>query len=128
MTPTPLSTIEMALQRTLMASERTLMAWMRTAVSMIGLGFTLYKFLEYMRQQGVALQTRPQGPRNLGLALIGLGAVSLLVGGVRHWHLRRRLGKTTALRAWDFALTAAAIVVLTGVLAFWSILMHVGPF
>ena len=40
-----------ALERTFMAADRTLMAWVRTAISMIGFGFTLYKFLQYIHQR-----------------------------------------------------------------------------
>ena len=37
-----------ALERTRIASERTLMAWIRTSISMIGFGFTIVKFFQYM--------------------------------------------------------------------------------
>ena len=40
-----------ALDRTYMAADRTLMAWVRTSISMIGFGFTLYKFLQYIDEQ-----------------------------------------------------------------------------
>jgi putative membrane protein len=46
MSDTELKTSDiLALDRTRMAAERTLMAWVRTALSMIGFGFTIYKFL-----------------------------------------------------------------------------------
>ena len=41
----PLDTsTRLAIQRTRLASERTLMAWIRTATSLIGFGFTIFKF------------------------------------------------------------------------------------
>ena len=36
----------LAMERTRMAADRTLMGWIRTALSMIGFGFTIFKFLE----------------------------------------------------------------------------------
>ena len=38
---------DLAVERSVMAAERTLMAWIRTALSMIGFGFTIYKFFQY---------------------------------------------------------------------------------
>jgi putative membrane protein len=62
-----------------MAADRTLMAWVRTAIPMIGFGFTLYKFLQYIHQQKPEGLPSLDGPRNLGLAFIGLGLVSLVI-------------------------------------------------
>ncbi len=42
---------DLALQRTQIAGERTLMAWIRTALSMIGSGFALYKFFQYLPEE-----------------------------------------------------------------------------
>lgn len=39
---------ELAIKRSAIASERTLMAWLRTAISMIGFGFSIYKFFQYL--------------------------------------------------------------------------------
>ena len=39
---------DLALKRTSTAGERTLMAWIRTALSMIGFGFSIYKFFQYL--------------------------------------------------------------------------------
>ena len=38
----------LALERTAIAAKRTLMAWVRTSISMIGFGFSIYKFLQYL--------------------------------------------------------------------------------
>jgi putative membrane protein len=62
---------DLAFQRTIIAAERTLMAWIRTALSMIGFGFTIYKFFQYQAEEIAAGNIRrPQAPRNLGLSLI----------------------------------------------------------
>ena len=36
----------LAVLRTLMGADRSLMAWIRTALSLVGFGFTIYKFLQ----------------------------------------------------------------------------------
>jgi putative membrane protein len=66
--------------RTRLSLERTLMSWVRTAVSLIGFGFTIVQFFERLGEmEGVAMATRPQAPRYLGLALIAAGVLSLLI-------------------------------------------------
>ncbi len=62
---------ELAVERTIMAAERTLMSWTRTSISLISFGFTIYKFLQFMQEEGKAVIVRdPGGPRNFGIALI----------------------------------------------------------
>ena len=69
---------DLAVERSVMASERTLMAWIRTAISMIGFGFTIYKFFQYKAEDIAAgIIRRPNAPRNLGLSLIAVGTLAL---------------------------------------------------
>ncbi len=73
----------LAFERTRIAYERTMMAWIRTATSLITFGFSVYKFFE------IEMKTAPPiamllGPRGFGLALIGIGLLSLVLGTVEH--------------------------------------------
>src|SRR5688572_12509692 len=101
-----------ALDRTFMAADRTLMAWVRTAISMIGFGFTLYKFLQYIHQQKPEGLPSLDGPRNLGLAFIGLGLVSLVIAVIQDWHYTRRLQSEHRRRPFNLSLVVAALVAL----------------
>ena len=120
---------DLALQRTVIAAERTLMAWIRTSISMIGLGFTIYKFLQYLRmEQPPGVHIRLEAPRNFGLALIALGTLTLVGAILQHRAFLKRIGAGQRTNMWALAVIVAILVVLIGVLAFAGILLKTGPF
>lgn len=73
----------LAFERTRIAYERTMMAWIRTATSLITFGFSVYKFFEIEMQKAPPIAML-LGPRGFGLALIGIGLMSLVLGTVEH--------------------------------------------
>ena len=76
---------DLAYQRTIIAAERTLMAWIRTALSMIGFGFTIYKFFQYQADEIASGKIqRPNAPRNLGLTFIAVGTLALAGAAWQH--------------------------------------------
>jgi putative membrane protein len=69
----------LAVERTRLAYERTLMAWIRTSISLIGFGFTIYKFFQYLRDQQADQVHRLIGPRTYSMLMIGVGLFTLLL-------------------------------------------------
>lgn len=124
----PLSSDELALKRTIMAADRTLMAWMRTSVSLISLGFTIYKFLQYVREEGERSRIRLEGPRHLGMVMIGLGVTFLLLASIQFWGEVRRLAPHRRLGSVRLSLFLSLLLVLLGLLAMANIAFRVGPF
>jgi putative membrane protein len=118
----------LALDRTRMAADRTLMAWVRTSLSMIGFGFTLYKFLQALQAQSAVPAVVPHAPRNVGLTLVGLGTAALIVACVQYRQHLRALGPDATVKLLDLTLTVALLLTLVGVLMFGGILLHSGPF
>jgi putative membrane protein len=120
---------DLALQRTVMAAERSLMAWIRTALSMIGFGFSIYKFFQYLPEE-IAAGTirRPNAPRNLGLSLIALGTLSLLAASWQHRKLLNQIGATQARHIWSISFVVAMAVVLIGLVTFYGVALKHGPF
>jgi putative membrane protein len=112
---------------TRLASERTLMAAIRTSLSLIGFGFTIYKFFESMRSTlGEAGPIRVHGPRRLGLTLVGLGILVLVGGACQHWLFLKALKRETGQKfPWSVSLTTAVLLALTGVVVFVSILVRI---
>jgi putative membrane protein len=120
---------DLALHRTIIASERTLMAWIRTALSMIGFGFTIYKFFQYLPAEIAAGNVRrPQAPRNLGMTLIALGTLALVAAAWDHRRLLNEFGVSQKRHIWSISFVVAIFVILIGVIAFYGVLLRSGPF
>jgi putative membrane protein len=120
---------DLAVQRTIIAAERTLMAWIRTALSMIGFGFTIYKFFQYLPEE-IASGTvrRPQAPRNLGMTLIALGTSALALAAWQHWRFLNQIGVSQKSHTYSLSFVVAILVVLIGAIAFYGVLLRSGPF
>ena len=119
----------LALQRTIMASERSLMAWIRTALSMIGFGFTIYKFFQYLPEElATGTVRRPQAPRNLGLTLIAVGTLALVAAAWQHRRFLNEIGAALSRRVWSLSFIVAILVILIGAITFYGVLSRHGPF
>jgi putative membrane protein len=123
------SRTDLAIQRTLIAGERTLMAWIRTAISMIGFGFTICKFFQYLPEEIDARNVQhPQAARNLGLTLVALGSVALLAAALQHRNFLKEIGASQTRQGWSISFVVAIAVIFIGFLAFFGILLRRGPF
>ena len=83
---------KLALRRTIQAEGRSLLSWVRTSLSLIGFGFTIFKALQYLYQEGSRQLMRPQTPRNIGLFLVITGTMPLLLAIVQYVHALKQLG------------------------------------
>lgn len=120
---------DMAVKRTNMAAERSLMAWIRTSLSMIGFGFSIYKFFQYLPDElATGNIQRPQAPRNLGLTLIALGTLALAAASWQHWNFLKAARASQASHVWSFSFVVAIFVILIGMIAFYGVLLRHGPF
>ena len=108
-------------------SERTLMAAVRTSLSLIGFGFTIYKFFESIRESiGAGNVIRVNGPRRLGGTLVSLGIFILIAAAWQHWHFLRELQHETDQKfPWSISLTTAIMLTLTGVILLVTILVRI---
>ena len=116
--------------RTRLSLERTLLSWERTAIALLGFGFTIAKFFDYLNSaSGVKPALLPQVPKVFGLALI---VASVIVLAISMWQYLWGIGY---LRAPPFdqiaparearmntpALAICAALILIGVGAFVAI-------
>jgi putative membrane protein len=114
----------LAYERTRMAADRTLMGWIRTALSMIGFGFTIYKFLESIQHTEYASK---QSPATVGLFLIGMGVVSLAIACAQHWKYLKMLRPDQPYKSVDLSFVVAFLLGMFGLSAFISIILKAGP-
>jgi putative membrane protein len=114
---------------TVLAKERTALAIQRTALSMIGFGFTIYKFFQYMPEElATGNIQRPQAPRNLGLTLIAVGTLALAAATWQHWNVLKTIRASQAQHVWPFTFVVAILVILIGLITFYGVLLRSGPF
>jgi len=117
---------DLAVERTVMAADRSLMAWVRTGLSLISFGFTIYKFLEYEREQIVAETGKAlasiSSPKMIGLFMIGFGILSLVLGTIENVTTIRHLRGRFDIRHARFTLLIAGIIALLGSVLFIGIL------
>lgn len=118
----------LALVRTRLALERTLDAWVRTGISMIGFGFTIYKFLQELQQKQGFLPDRPHAARNFGLALVITGILGLIAAIYQHVHSYRQIGLRPLQRPMSVSLVTAVLVALLGLLVLLALAANIGPF
>ena len=120
----PTST-ELAMDRTLLAHDRTLMAWVRTATSLIGFGFTIYKFFQYLREhEGLEADGRALGPRRFAMLMISIGLVSLLLATIQQLQLRKKLKRIYPQAGFPLATIMAALISLLGILALIAVVLR----
>lgn len=120
---------DLAVERSVMAAERTLMAWIRTAISMIGFGFTIYKFFQYKAEDIAAgVVRRPNAPRNLGLSLIAVGTLALMAAAWQHRDFLKQMGPSRKKETFSVSFVVAMGVILIGIVTFYGVLLHSGPF
>lgn len=110
-------------ERVRLAHERTLMAWVRTAISLIGFGFTIYKFFDFAQNSNPAAPHRLVSPRGYAAMMIALGLGSLTFAWIQHERYLRQLKKQEAMprSAVD---AVAALVSLMGLLTLLVVVFH----
>jgi putative membrane protein len=116
--------MDLGVSRTLMAADRTLMAWIRTGLSMVSFGFTIYKFLQYVKDGASRSILRAQGPRRFGIFLIGLGTASIIFGLIDYYRLAKSLEGESGRKPWSYALLVGTLTSLLGLILLLTILIH----
>lgn len=115
---------DMAAVRTVMAADRTLMAWIRTSLSMLSFGFTIYKFLLYVKESLSNTIMQTAGPRRFAIVLIAMGTVSMLFGLMEYYGMLKQYGKEAGRSPWRVGFFSGLLTFLLGLTLLIGILSH----
>lgn len=78
-----------------MANERTMLAWVRTGIGIIAFGFAVVKFSLFVRQISLAVGKKAPPSHGysaeIGIALVGLGILSILFAYVQYHQTGRQI-------------------------------------
>lgn len=105
-----------------LANERTFLAWVRTSIGIMGFGFVVVKFSLFVRQVAAALESKNQPPSTgysqvIGILLVGLGALTLLLGYFRYQTTQKQLDQG------DYYHSSLLNQVMTGLLLIMSLFL-----
>lgn len=115
---------DLAIDRTRLAHDRTLMAWVRTSASLISFGFTIYKFFQYMKDQGEPVHDRAFGPPQFAMFLIAIGLISLVLATIQHRHEMKIMRAHYVQVPYSMATVVGALVAILGVVTFGAVVLR----
>lgn len=109
---------QMAIERTYLSYERTLLAWVRTGTSLVTLGLTLFKFIEFLHDQNkTELPRRLLSARTLGMVMVVIGITTLGTACLQHRQRMRRLQKNVPGFTFSPAYVLALLMSVLGIIA-----------
>ena len=117
--PAPSRRDILAAGRTAMAAGRSYATWTGTGLSLIGFGFTIYRFL-------ISLQVKlfKFDPVEVGLFIIGIGTATMLYGASEYWKTMSELHRDYGVRFRKTALLFGLLTAGFGTVLFFTIVIR----
>jgi len=117
--PAPSRRDILAAGRTAMAAGRSYATWTGTGLSLIGFGFTIYRFL-------ISLQVKlfKNDPVEVGLFLISIGTATMLYGTAEYWKTMSELHRDYGVKFKKAPLLFGLLTAFFGAVLFFRILIR----
>ena len=96
------------------------MAWIRTGLSMLTFGFSVIKFYQYLREQGV-LRHPDKQPRELGLLIMTTGFLALTMATWQYVYSHGRLGAPLRLFNSPTLIVTVVLLMIQALALFWAL-------
>ena len=81
-----------AYDRDRFAADRTILAWIRTSLALIGFGFSIFEFFQYLKTiEDFSGRLSAKSPHHLGIILVALGVVFLILATMEYLSFIRKL-------------------------------------
>jgi putative membrane protein len=105
-----------------LANERTYLAWVRTGIGIMAFGFVVVKFSLFVKQIGLALQTKANARSHgysaiIGIILVSMGALSIFFAFLQYKKTNKQL------KTYTYAPSTMSVSMLTAVILLISILL-----
>lgn len=118
---------DQALANEHLSNDRTFLAWLSASVAIMVFGFVVIKFSLFAKRVSLIFDLPATGPNEfstcLGIALVGLGLLSVAMSWMRYLNTRRQLrqnGYIHSVRV--MAITAACVFVISLALVLYLII------
>lgn len=81
-----------AYDRDRFAADRTILAWIRTSLALIGFGFSIFEFFQYLKTiDDFNGKLSAKSPHHLGVILVALGVIFLILATGEYLSFIRKL-------------------------------------
>lgn len=102
-----------------LANERTFLAWVRTSIALMGFGFVIVKFILFMKQISLLLETKGISAKEysalVGVIMVALGVIITILAFLQYKKNEKQLIKNSYEPSSTLSLLITLIMLIGGI-------------
>src|SRR4030042_1423106 len=102
-----------------LANERTFLAWVRTSIALMGFGFVIVKFILFMKQISLLLETKGISAKEysalVGVIMVALGVIITILAFLQYKQNEKQLIKNSYEPSSTLSLLITLIMLIGGI-------------